>query len=81
VAAVVGVTPSAVSCWETGVREIPVGDNLLRLADLFGLEPSELVKVDGEGGAPRGEVQLLAAFRALPEDRQLVAIRLLEALK
>lgn len=76
----VGVSKAAVSCWETGVREVPAGNNLVRLADALGLDPAEVMKVDGKNATPRNEVQLLAAFRALPEERQLEAIKLVEAL-
>lgn len=76
----VGVSKAAVSCWETGVREVPAGDNLVRLAEALGLDPAEVMKVDGKNATPRNEVQLLAAFRALPEERQLEAVKLVEAL-
>jgi len=77
----VGVSKAAVSCWETGVREVPAGNNLVRLAEALGLDPAEVMKVDGKCATPRNEVQLLAAFRVLPEKRQLEAIMLVEALK
>lgn len=76
----VGVSTSAVSCWETGTREVPAGDNLIRLAHALGLDPAEVMKVGGKSATPRNEVQLLAAFRALPDERQLDAIKLVEAL-
>jgi transcriptional regulator with XRE-family HTH domain len=76
----VGVSTAAVSCWETGVREFPAGNNLVRLAEALGLDPVEVMKVDGKSATARREVQLLAAFRALPEERQLEAIKLVEAL-
>lgn len=76
----VGVSTGAVSCWETGTREVPAGDNLVRLADALGLDPAEVMRVGGKS-VVRNEVQLLAAFRALPEERQLEAIKLVEALQ
>jgi transcriptional regulator with XRE-family HTH domain len=81
VAYFVGVSTAAVSCWETGTREVPTGNNLVRLAEALGLDPAEVMKVDGKSTAPRNEVQLLAAFRALQEEQQLEAIKLVEALK
>lgn len=39
------------------------------------------MKVNGKRATPRNEVQLLAAFRVLPEERQLEAVKLVEALK
>lgn len=77
----VGVSTSAVSCWETGIREVPAGNNLVRLAEALGLDPVEVIKVDGKSATVRNEVQLLAAFRALPTERQLIAIKLVEVLK
>jgi transcriptional regulator with XRE-family HTH domain len=77
----VGVSTSAVSCWETGVREVPAGNNLVRLAEALGLDPAEVMKADGKTAMPRNEVQLLAAFRVLPEELQLEAVKLVEALK
>ena len=76
----VGVSTAAVSCWETGARDVPAGNNLVRLAEVLGLDPAEVMKIGGKSVA-RNEVQLLVAFRVLPEDRQLEAIKLLEALK
>lgn len=80
VAYFVGVSTAAISCWDTGVREFPAGNNLVRLAEALGLDPVEVMKVDGKSATARKEVQLLAAFRALPEERQAVAIKLIEAL-
>ena len=69
-AKLIGVSTAAVSSWETGVRDIPAGNNLVKLAEVLGLDPAEVVKVGGMG-VVRNEVQLLAAFRVLPEDLQL----------
>lgn len=77
----VGVSISAVSCWETGSREIPTGNNLVKLAEALGLDPAEVVKIDGKSATLSSEVRLLAAFRALSVERQLEAIDLVEALK
>lgn len=76
----VGVSKAAVSCWETGVRDIPAGNNLVRLAEVLGLDPAEVMKTGGKS-VERNEVQLLAAFRELPNDLQLEAIKLVKALK
>jgi hypothetical protein len=53
----------------------------MRLAEVLGLDPSEVMKVGGKSATARNQVQRLAAFRALPEERQLEAIKLVEALK
>lgn len=80
-AEIVGVSKAAVSCWETGVRGVPAGDNLVRLSQaLGGLDPADVMKIDGKS-AVQSEVRLLAAFRALSTERQLDAINLVEALK
>lgn len=39
----VGVTQTAVAAWESGKREVPKGDNLLKLAEALGFEPGELM--------------------------------------
>lgn len=77
----VGVSTTAVSCWETGIREFPAGNNLVRLAEALGLDPVEVMKADGKSATARNEIQLLAAFRVLPKEQQLIAIKLIEALK
>lgn len=81
-AAFVGVSGSAVGNWENRTQETPKGNNLLKLAEALGVTPAELL---GQGwkGANESveEIQLLAAFRVLPKERQLIAIKLIEALK
>jgi transcriptional regulator with XRE-family HTH domain len=78
----VGVTQTAVAAWETGKREVPKGDNLLKLAEALGFEAGELMATTHESlKESTEEVHLLAAFRALTKDRQLIAIKLVEALK
>jgi transcriptional regulator with XRE-family HTH domain len=81
-AAFVGVSASAVGNWENRPQETPKGDNLLKLAEAFGVDPAELLGQDWKGAKELAdEVQLLAAFRVLPKERQLIAIKLLEALQ
>jgi transcriptional regulator with XRE-family HTH domain len=78
----VGVTQTAVAAWESGKREVPKGDNLLKLAEALGFEAEELMATTRESRTePSEEVHLLAAFRSLPKERQLIAIKLLEAMK
>lgn len=78
----VGVSQTAVAAWETGKREVPKGDNLLKLAEALGLDASELLTATGHSANESiEEVHLLAAFRSLPKDRQLLAVKLVEALK
>jgi transcriptional regulator with XRE-family HTH domain len=78
----VGVSQTAVGAWETGKREVPKGDNLLKLAEALGFDAEELMVVTGKSPKETTEeVHLLAAFRVLPKERQLIAIKLLEALK
>lgn len=59
----------------------PAGNNLVRLAEALRVDPAEVMKVDSKSTAPRHEMQLLSAFRALPDERQLEAIKLVETLK
>ena len=77
----IGVSTTTISSWETGIRNVPAGNNLVRLAEAIGLDPVEVMKVDGKSATARNEVQLLAAFRVLPKEQQLIAIKLIEALK
>ena len=79
-AELVGVSKAAVSCWETGVRGVPAGGNLVRLAETLGFDPAEIMRVDGKS-CDQGEVRLLAAFRELSKGRQVEAVKLVEALK
>lgn len=76
----VGVSTGTVSNWETGSREFPASNNLVKLAEALGVDPVEVLKVDCKGAAARNEVQLLAAFRVLPRQQQLIAIKLIEVL-
>lgn len=77
----VGVSQTAVAAWETGKRAVPKGDNLLKLAAALGFEAGELLTATGQSASESiEEVHLLAAFRALPKERQLIAIKLVEAL-
>lgn len=61
---------------------LPKGRYVAKLAGALGIDAAALL-----GDSPRDidelaeEVRLLAAFRVLSKDRQLIAIRLLEALK
>ena len=77
----IGVSTTAVSSWETGAREFPTGNNLVRLAEALGLDPAEVLKANGKSAAARNEVQLLAAVRALPAEKQLAAIELVKSLE
>jgi|SRR3569833_34253 len=77
----VGVTQTAVATWENGKRAIPRGNHLIRLGEALGFDAKELFgMVQGEQCGSAAEVRLLAAFRALPEDYQRIAIKLVEAL-
>lgn len=81
-AAFVGVSGSAVGNWENRPHEMPKGDNLLKLAEALGVDPEDLLGQSWKGAKESAEeVQLLAAFRVLPKERQLIAIKLIEALK
>lgn len=78
----VGVTQTAVAAWECGKRGVPKGDNLLRLAQALCLEADELMGASVDAPNPSSEeFELLVAFRKLPKDKQLIAIKLVEALK
>lgn len=77
----IGISPAAVGRWEAG-EFLPKGRYVVKLAGALGIDVSALL-----GETPTNiddlaeEVQLLAAFRVLPKERKLIAIKLLEALK
>lgn len=78
----VGVSQTAVAAWEKGKREVPKGDNLLKLAEALGFDAEALmVPIGRNAKETTDEIHLLAAFRALARDRQLIAIKLVEALR
>lgn len=77
----VGVSQTAVAAWENGKRAIPRGSHLLSLGEALGFDAKELFGMEqGEQGGSAAEVRLLAAFRALSEDHQRIAVKLIEAL-
>lgn len=78
-AAYVGVTQTAVAAWENGIREV-ARDNLLNLAEALDFDASELARNARKPLGDAEELQLLAAFRALPKERRLTAIKFVEAL-
>lgn len=79
--ALIGISGAAVGRWETG-EFLPKGRYVAKLAGALAIDVADLL-----GEAPKDiddlaeEVQLLAAFRVLPKERKLIAIKLLEALK
>lgn len=79
--ALIGISSTAVGNWEAG-EFLPKGRYVVKLAGALGIDVSALL---GETATNiddlAEEVQLLAAFRALPKERKLIAIKLLEALK
>lgn len=78
----VGVTQTAIAAWESGKRGVPKGDNLLRLAGALGFDADRLMGIArAPSEMPPEAAQLLAVFSALPKDKQVIAIKLVEALK
>lgn len=79
--ALIGISSTAVGKWEAG-EFLPKGRYVVKLASALGIDVSALL-----GETPTSiddlaeEVRLVAAFRVLPKERQLIAIKLLEALK
>lgn len=77
----IGISSTAVGKWEAG-EFLPKGRYVVKLASALGIDVSALL-----GETPTSiddlaeEVRLVAAFRVLPKERQLIAIKLLEALK
>lgn len=76
----IGISSTAVGNWE--LREFhPKGRYVAKLAGALGIDVSELLDVTKCIDELAEEVQLLAAFRVLPKERRLIAVRLIEALK
>jgi transcriptional regulator with XRE-family HTH domain len=75
----IGISKTAVMNWESGV--FPRGRYLPKLAEALGVDLGELMVPTMNADELTEEVQLIAAFRVLPKERQLIAIKLLEALK
>lgn len=77
----IGISGTAVGRWEAG-EFLPKGRYLAKLARALGIDVAALL-----GETPTSiddlaeEVQMLAAFRVLPKERKLIAIKLLEALR
>jgi transcriptional regulator with XRE-family HTH domain len=77
----IGISGAAVGKWEVG-EFLPKGRYVAKLAGALGIDVAALL-----GETPTNmddlaeEVQMLAAFRVLPKERKLIAIKLLEALK
>lgn len=76
----IGISSSAVGNWEA--REFhPKGRYVAKLADALCVDVSELLDITKCIDELTEEVQLLAAFRSLPKERQLIAVKLVGALK
>lgn len=78
--ALIGISSTAVGNWESGEFH-PKGRYVTKLAEALGIDVSELLDVTKCIDKLAEEVQLLTAFRSLPKERQLIAIKLIEALK
>lgn len=78
--ALIGISGSAVGRWEMG-EYLPKGRYVAKLAQALGIDVATLL-----GETPTStddlaeEVKLLTAFRSLPRERQLIAIKLVQAL-
>ena len=79
-AALIGISSTAVCNWETG-EYMPKGRYLPRLAEVLSVGLEELMDVTKSIDDLTEEVVLLTAFRGLPKERQLIAIKMIEALK
>lgn len=80
-AALIGIRSTAVGKWESG-EFLPKGRYVAKLAESLGIGVAELIGTTSKRVDDLvEEVQLLTAFRSLPKERQLIAIKLVEALK
>lgn len=78
----VGVTPQAVSNWENRQTKGINGASLLRAAEALGVDPRELLAEQPKNHSlKRDEADLLDLYRTLPAGHQVLALKLLKALK
>lgn len=79
--ALIGISGTAVGRWEAG-EFLPKGRYVTKLAQALDVNVAALLGEASESLEDLAEeVQMLAAFRELPKERKLIAIKLLEALK
>lgn len=77
VALTLGVTPSVVSQWETGLKE-PSKENLRKLSDLYGVPVSYIMNELTIGNFTAEENQLLMLYRKLNLTGQKRALETLQ---
>lgn len=76
----IGISGAAVGRWETG-EYLPKGRYVAKLARALGIDVAALLgETSTSADDLAEEVKLLIAFRSLPKERQLIAIKLVEAL-
>jgi transcriptional regulator with XRE-family HTH domain len=77
-----GVTAAAVSQWENRQTKGLKGSSLIRAAEALGVEVKDLMEdAPPRFGLPADEESLLQLYRSLPAGHQVLAHRLLKALK
>lgn len=77
----IGISGTAVGRWEAG-EFLPKARYVTKLAQALDVNVAALLGETSESLEDLAEeVQMLAAFRVLPKERKLIAIKLLEALK
>lgn len=77
----IGISSTSVGNWETD-EHLPKGRYVVALAAALGVDVAALLgETQKSIDDLAEEVQFLVAFRALPRERQLIAIKLVEALK
>lgn len=73
----IGVTSQAVCKWENGTR-FPKMPDLLKLCEIFGCTPDDLVKESSDALTAK-ESSLLAMFRSVSEDVQDIVMTILKS--
>lgn len=73
----IGVTSQAVNKWENGSR-LPRMNDVLRICEVLGCTPDDLVKEDGETLNAK-EASLVSMFRKVPEDVQDIVMTILKS--
>ena len=78
----IGVSAQAVYNWENRQAKTLKGASLIRAAEALGVDLHVLMSDEPlQPLLPRDEQELLSTYRSLPAGHQVIALRLLKALK
>ena len=84
ISAALGISYFTVSDWVNG-KKYPRMDKVEMLANLFGIQKSDLIEIKVEKNSPEepmlteGEQMLIALFRQVPEEQQQLVLQMIRA--